>query len=159
MTSPLIHVHACLPLPLPAAGVWQRIGDFAALADWHPGVLSSPLTSGTPAVRRVTLADGTCLLERLIHQDDAARTYSYTLAGGPLPVRDYRATLRVRETGAFDCRIEWSSRFRPEDGATDPAAVAEQMAELLTGAYSAGLCGAAALLTRETVCLPDAVSA
>ena len=139
----MIRVHTCLPLPIPAADVWQRIGGFSALADWHPGVLSSPLLPGNPARRRVTLADGAEIIEHCTARDEAARSYHYTLVSGPLPVQDYSAALTVRETGVFDCRVDWSAGFRPQAGA-DGAALADR----LCGVFSAGLCGAAAFLRR-----------
>ena len=45
----------------PAAQVWARIGDFAALKDWHPAVADSPVDKGNEvgSVRSVKLKGST----------------------------------------------------------------------------------------------------
>lgn len=140
----MIRVHACLPMSIPADAVWQRIGEFSALAEWHPGVLSSPLLPGDLLRRRVTLADGAEIIEHCTHRDDAARRYGYIIDRGPLPVKGYEATLAVVATGPFDCRVEWCCTFVPTDGADGGA-----LADVLAATFSAGLAGAAAMMARQ----------
>lgn len=115
-----------------ADAVWRSIGNFAALVDWHPGVKGLELEEGG-TLRRLTLADGGQIVERLESHDDAGRSYSYSIVESPLPVADYLATLRVVDNGGRACEVEWSGEFRSE-GAPETEAV-----QIVRGIYRAGL--------------------
>ena len=121
-------------LPVSADQVWSVIGNFNALAQWHPAVESSSLEEGG-TVRRLTLAgDGGEIVERLEHHDDQSRSYTYSILQGPIPVEDYVSTLTVREAeSGVGCVVEWSSEFTPS-GAPESEAVAA-----VRGLYEAGL--------------------
>ena len=97
-----------------AADVWSFIGDFHGLDSWHPAVVASEAAnSGDSSIRRLTLGDGSKLVERLDERDDKAQRYTYTiLDAGPLPVRNYRSTLEVSGDGAGSA-VTWSSEFEP----------------------------------------------
>lgn len=89
--------------------VWLLVSDFHGLCHWHPSVTHSA----------------------------SERSYSYRRVEGPLPVRDYAATLTVRErSGGRGSRVEWTGRFEPV-GDADP----EVLRETLAGLYRAGLDG------------------
>lgn len=120
-------------LGVPAQRVWDLIGGFNALSDWHPAVEKSELEEeGKTTVRRLTIAGGQTIVERLEHKDDKERLYSYSILSGPLPVADYVATLRVREDDDGGCTVAWSSEFNPA-GAPEADA-----AEVIRGIYQAG---------------------
>lgn len=119
-------------LAVPPQQLWQTIGGFNALADWHPAVESSELEEGGK-VRRLKLAGGGEIVERLIESDDNERLYSYEIIDAPLPVQNYRATIRVRDAG--DGRhsiVEWRGEFLPRGPEADAVAVVQ-------GIYQAGL--------------------
>ncbi|MFI8910289.1 SRPBCC family protein [Streptomyces sp. NPDC053513] len=107
---------------VPAApdAVWAVVGDFGALADWHPHVPPSTLEDGgdpaVPGTVRVFAVDGeTVARERLLDRDATARSYRYTLLDPVmLPVHDYVATLAVRPhpEGA---EVRWSAAYRGTD--------------------------------------------
>lgn len=119
-------------LPVPAAQVWQVIGGFNALPDWHPGIEKSELEGGG-TLRRLTVPGAGTIVERLDKSDDDARTYSYSIVEGPLPVSNYTATIRVIEDAdGKGCTVEWTSDFDP----TGPEAVA---LGAIRGVYEAGL--------------------
>ncbi|MDE2149744.1 MAG: SRPBCC family protein [Gammaproteobacteria bacterium] len=114
----------------PAAQVWEWVGDFGGLNRWHPAVTHCRLQpDGT---RLLTLADGAEIVERLDGRDAKARTLDYSIVTSPLPVRDYRSHIAVRET-AKGCSVEWSSTFEPQ-GADEAAA-----SNAVRGIYTAGL--------------------
>ena len=47
--------------------------------------------------------------------DEAGRTISYTIPEGlPMPVKDYRATMRVADAGAGKSALDWSCTFAPD---------------------------------------------
>ena len=110
--------------------VWRLIGGFNALPDWHPAVEQSELTE-EGQTRTLSLAGGGRIVEKLEAVDDGARTYSYTIDSGPLPVANYRAEITVRE-GENGCEVEWSSDFEAA-GVPDNDAV-----KAIQGVYQAG---------------------
>jgi len=78
-------------------------------------------------------ADWRSLVERLEAIDNKARSYSYTIVEGPLPVARYRSTLHVSEKAdGRGCTVEWSSDFEPS-GASESDAV-----KAIRGVYEAG---------------------
>jgi hypothetical protein len=111
----------------PIEQVWNRIRDFNGLANWHPGIARSTIEGGQPAdqvgcVRVLTLQDGGTIRERLLEMSDLGHHYSYSILEGPLPVANYRATLRLR-------RISDGNRTFAEWSATFDADPAEKQAE------------------------------
>ena len=55
--------------------IWNLIGGFNALPDWHPAVERSELEEGG-TVRKVTLVDGVTILEKLEYHSDESRECS-----------------------------------------------------------------------------------
>jgi Polyketide cyclase / dehydrase and lipid transport len=134
MTEAAIEVVREVELARPAAEVWALIGPFGALADWLPVLESCEIAQVQGRLHRhLRTIDGEALLEELVAHDDAGMTYTYDLLDGPLPVDNYRSTLRVVPAG-HRCRVVWTSRF-------DPAAdVGEHdAARIIEGIYEAGL--------------------
>lgn len=116
-----------------AAEVWRLIGGYNALSEWHPAVQRSVLED-SGRVRRLSLANGASLLERLHAFSERERSYAYSIEEGPLPVANYRSTLRVRErAGQRGCEVHWSGEFAPS-GAAESEAVS-----VIRGIYRAGL--------------------
>lgn len=112
--------------------VWRLIGGFDALPDWLPLIVRSETSEGG-RLRHVTLVDGAVLVERLLSFSESDRSYAYAIIGGPIPVANYRATLRVVErAGQPGSTVEWSSEFEPA-GAPEADVVA-----LIRGVFQAG---------------------
>ncbi len=111
--------------------VWDLIGGFNALPDWHPAVEKSVLEK-EGMVRRLSLAGGGTVVEKLERVDDNERVYSYSIIDSPLPVADYIATIRVKDDGQGNSIVEWSSEFVPK-GAPEGDAI-----EAIQGIYQAG---------------------
>ena len=84
-------------LPVSADMVWNTIGGFASINRWHPGIEKSVETKEKGKTERtLTLSGGMgTVVERLETHDDDARTYSYSIVSGPIPVADYEATIKV----------------------------------------------------------------
>lgn len=127
-------VNVSLDLPVSAQRVWDTIGGFNDLAKWHPAVARSEESkSGNTRLRTLHLHGGASLVERLETIDDKARSYSYNILEGPLPVTRYRSTLRVTEKAdGRGCTVEWSSEFEPS-GASESDAI-----KAIRGVYEAG---------------------
>lgn len=128
----MARVTRTLSLDAAAADVWARIGSFQTIGDWHPVIDSCTAESGGE-VRRLGIGGGVEIVERLECHDDAGMSYSYTIVEGPLPVANYRSTLRVRDNGDGTSTVKWSGDF-------DAAGVADADAdEAIAGVYQAGL--------------------
>lgn len=124
---------AFITLAAPADRVWQLVGAFDALPAWLPAVVKSTLEEGG-RVRRLMTADDAVVVERLLTFDEGARRYSYAIVSGPLPVRDYLATLQVTAApGGDSCSVVWASQF--EATGADPAATVAMLGQ----GYQAGL--------------------
>jgi len=104
-------------VPAAAETVWRIVRDFDGLPTWHPAIGASELEDGARtdqvgAVRRLTLADGGEVRERLVALDDRERRLTYAILDSPFPVRDYRSTIRVSPvTATGECFVVWSVLF------------------------------------------------
>lgn len=124
-------------LKAPADQVWDVVGDFNGLPRFVPAAVESVVDGeGVGALRTVTLPDGSKLVERLESVDPAARTYSYSIVSGPLPVAKYFATVRVTPMDLESCEVTWTGSFEPS-GDTKEAQKA------IEGVYDSGLRGLA----------------
>jgi Polyketide cyclase / dehydrase and lipid transport len=111
--------------------VWQKIGAFCAIQDWHPAVSKCEQTEeGGETYRTLTLGDGGTIRERLIEQTDTS--YTYEIIESPLPVQNYRATISVSAEGEAT-KVDWKGSFDAKD-ASDADAQA-----VIGGIYQAGL--------------------
>jgi hypothetical protein len=125
-------VSMSLDLGVPADKVWDLIGGFNALPDWHPAVEKSEIEGeGKGSVRTLHLAGGGTITERLEQLDDAGKVYSYSILSSPLPVANYTGTIRL-EDGPSGCKVTWESNFEPA-GAPEGDAV-----QVIQGIYQAG---------------------
>ncbi len=128
MTAVSMKIH----LPVPAAKVWEVVGGFNAMPDWHPLVETSELEGGGKT-RRIGMPGAGILVEKLEHSDENERTYTYSIVEGPLPVSDYKATIKaVDDADGTGCTIEWSSDFEAQGNETDALTA-------VRGVFEAGL--------------------
>ncbi|WP_436738029.1 SRPBCC family protein [Streptomyces sp. BBFR102] len=117
-----------------ARAVWREVGDFPALADWHPGIASSTAHLGDQRVRDLVTTEGIRLTEALQAFDDTLMNLEYTFVTHPFPLTGYRARLEVRPEGDTRCAVTWTATFRPlgADGA-------ELAARFEEGVFAPGL--------------------
>ena len=126
-------VSMSLDLGVSADKVWDLIGGFNALPEWHPAVEKSEIEGeGKGSVRTLHLAGGGTITERLEQLDDEGRHYSYSILSSPLPVANYNSTLRLKEKPEGGCTVEWESDFQPA-GAPEADAM-----QVIQGVYQAG---------------------
>lgn len=119
-------------VPAAVQQVWEAIGEFGRLADWHPAVASSE-TEEDGKTRRLTLADGSEIVEELVEKDDGGHSYTYTIQQpGPLPVQNYKATIKVEDDGQGNSNVTWSGHFEPT---ADP----EDARRAVENVYQSGL--------------------
>ena len=112
---------------------WAAVGDFCAIGTWHPVVEKCEISSQDGVTfRTLSLKGGGTILEKQINFDKAKMSYAYTIEESPLPVKNYKSTMRVlpKDKGST---IEWSGTFDAKD-APDADAV-----KVITGIYEAGV--------------------
>ncbi len=95
----------------PAEEIWNLVGGWNALPEWHPAVETSAIEDGGRR-RRVRLADGSEIIEQLEKFDGEAKTYTYSIVSGTLPLTDYRSTITVSREGEKST-VEWTTSFSP----------------------------------------------
>ena len=125
----------------PPAAVWALIGDFCAIARWHPQVERCILSrdaddESAPVQIRGLVAKGGLgtIVEVETARSEGAMSYSYSFIRGPLPVAAYNATLAVRPNGT-GATVVWTATFDAA-GMSDADAAAD-----IAGVYEAGLAG------------------
>jgi hypothetical protein len=122
-------------LAFSAQQVWELVSDFGNVS-WIPGLAKSEVRGGGPGMVRVLyVGQNPPIEERLESLDPKTRTLSYTIPKNiPFPVSEYRATMRVRETGPAASELEWSCELTPK-GVPESQAVAmlEGMYETMIG--------------------------
>jgi len=119
-------VNMSTKLPVAADMVWQAIGGFSTIAQWHPAIEKSEETIEDGAtIRTLSLAGGAgTVVERLETLNDSERSCTYSIVSSPMPLSNYEATLRVRADGPMACTVEWSSSFDAEGAAENDAVAA-----------------------------------
>jgi len=117
-------------LNVSADEAWKLVGGFNALPDWHPAVEKSELEE-EGQMRRLSLAGGGTIIEKLEKADDSSRTYSYSIIESPLPLSNYKAVIKISPSDD-GCTIDWSSEFDPAGGMEGEAA------DAIRGIYQAG---------------------
>ena len=113
--------------------VWQKIGDFCGISQWHPAVANCTL-SADKKDRTLTLKGGGTIVEHLVRWSDKMHSYTYKIVSGPLPVDNYESTLHVRaaKSGSGSV-ISWRGHYTAK-GASDADAK-----KAIDGVYDAGL--------------------
>lgn len=113
--------------------VWQKIGDFCGIANWHPAVAKCELSIDKKE-RTLTLKGGGTIVERLARWSDKTHSYTYKIVSSPLPVDNYVATIHVApaKSGAGSV-ISWRGHYTAK-GASDADAK-----KAIDGVYDAGL--------------------
>jgi hypothetical protein len=131
----------------PPKAVWKVIGKFDAIADWLPGVVSSPATkhSAVGSVRTITLkAPGNpTVVETLTAR--GGRSYSYRIDQVDphvLPVTGYSSTISVTKIKGGST-VTWHGDFSPAGGASDAASE-----KAVSGLYRSGLDNIKALVEK-----------
>jgi len=117
-----------------AQDVWAILSDFGGI---EPNEMIASCTvegEGVGALRTIGLNGGGEILERLESHDDGARVFSYAIVKEcPLPVQNYLSTVKVSDSGAGACSVDWSSTF---DAVGAPEA---DVIKLIEGVYKVGI--------------------
>lgn len=144
--APVLKVTKSVTINAPASEVWDEVGEFDDIDDWHPAVAKAEIVKGendqVGAVRLLTLADdGGTTKEQLLSHDDAGMSYSYKILESVLPVSNYKSTIKVEAAGKGASKATWSGSFQRKDLSDHPAKEAnDKMAtSTISSVYQAGL--------------------
>src|SRR3954470_12901110 len=117
-----------------ASAVWTLIGPFCAIKNWLPPVGECIEDGKAPPTRILVTKDGKAgFVETQTARDDAEHSYSYAFLSSPLPVSNYKSTIKVTAKADGSSTVTWSGSYTPDDGKENAAA------EALNGVYEAGL--------------------
>lgn len=101
--------------------IWQVISDFGAADQYLSGVVDCTVEGdGVGALRMLTSADGSTIIERLETLDELAYQLSYTLLTDT-PFRNCLTTMTIRELAPNQAELEWSATFKAEGIPTSEA--------------------------------------
>lgn len=106
---------------VPADAIWQAINDFGAACQHLVGVVSCTVSGeGIGALRTLTSADGSVIVERLETLDMINHRLSYALLTNT-PFRDCLTTMLVRDLGPSLAELDWSASFEADGLPADEA--------------------------------------
>ena len=118
----MVRVYVSSVIDADAEAVWQRIRDFNAMPQWHPGIADSRIENGEPpdkvgCVRSFHTRDGGLIRERLLALSDYDYSCTYEILESPMGVANYTATLKLTPvTDGGRCFAEWSAEFECAPG-------------------------------------------
>ena len=106
---------------VPASRLWALVSDFGALDEIMEGIDECVLEGeGVGAMRRVTTANGQ-IVESLDVLDPEKMTLVYSIVSGPMPFKDYSATMVVTADGDDSCGLTWTGTFEADGVPTEKA--------------------------------------
>jgi hypothetical protein len=85
---------------------------------WHPAIGKCTTTDGkAEPTRTLVTEDGNAtFVEIETARDEKDMSYSYAIKSSPLPLSDYKSTIKVEPKGEGMSTITWSSTFTPAAG-------------------------------------------
>lgn len=134
----MARIYESAVIPAPVDQVWEVVGDYGAIGAWHPAVRRSELKDGpggaeVGAIRECELETGARLLERQTARFEDEYAYTYIVTDSPLPMKNYKATIRLRPvTDKDETFAEWHCSYDPDPGAE------EELWAAISGVYRAG---------------------
>ena len=125
---------------VPASRLWELVSNFGAIDEIMDGIDECVLEGeGIGATRRVTTRNGQ-IVESLDVLDHEKMTLTYSIVSGPMPFKDYSATMVVSADSDDSCSLTWTGSFEA-DGV--PVEKADRIA---SGVYRGGIAGYAKAL-------------
>ena len=125
-------IHKDIPLPAPAADVWDAVRDFGALhRRLVPGFVLDTKLDGE--ARIVSFANGTVARELLVDCDDTRQRLVYAVVSER--VKQHSASVQVFADGEARCHLVWIVDVLPHDIAPYIDAQMDQAAAAMQKAF------------------------
>ncbi|MCB9373873.1 MAG: SRPBCC family protein [Microthrixaceae bacterium] len=94
------------------ADVWAVVGDFGGL-DWMPGLDRCTVDGDVRTIEMM----GMEIKEQLTARDEDARSISYSIVDGPVPVESHLAVITVHDGADGGTTVTWRVDVEPEGAA------------------------------------------
>jgi hypothetical protein len=118
------------------SAVWSVIGSFCAIKDWLPPVGTCIEDGKSPPTRTLVTKDGKAsFVELQTARNEKDHSYSYAFVSSPLPVTNYKSTIKVTAKGDGVSVVTWTGTYTPDSGKEKDAS------DALNGIYETGLAG------------------
>jgi hypothetical protein len=116
------------------SAVWSVIGSFCAIKNWLPPVGMCIEDGKSPPTRTLVTKDGKAsFVETQTARNETEYSYSYAFVSSPLPVTNYKSTIKVTAKGDGVSVVTWTGAYTPDFGKEKDAI------DALNGVYEAGL--------------------
>ena len=107
------NVERTLQLSSSSTEVWNLIGDFCDVDDWHPDLVACSLNVIDSGLHRSVISvDGAAYLEKRISVEPGL-SYTYRIIDSPLPIENFTATFSIEPLDGS--LVSWSARFSSDD--------------------------------------------
>jgi len=108
------HTEKAIKVNIPAAKIWQVLGDFSSVEKFATTIKTSPIvgdiSSGVGAKRLCTFNDGSSLVEEIIDFQEG-QGFKMVLSEFSLPLKSMHAEMRVKEIDANTSEIYMAADF------------------------------------------------
>jgi hypothetical protein len=116
------------------SAVWSVIGPFCAIKDWLPPVGMCIEDGKAPSTRTLVTRDGKAsFVEMQTARNEKEYSYSYAFLASPLPVTNYKSTIKVTAKGDGVSVVTWTGTYTADSGREKDAI------DALRDVYEAGL--------------------
>lgn len=96
---------------VPAERLWELVSDFGGIAKYMDGVDECVVEGeGIGALRKIPIGNDH-VVESLDVLDLESLTLVYSMVSGPMPFRDYSASMVVTRDGEDTCLLTWTGTF------------------------------------------------
>ncbi len=113
------HIEQTIQANVPAAKIWQVMGDFSSVEKYATTIKTSPIindiSSGLGAKRLCTFNDGSSLVEEIIEFQEG-QGFKMVLSEFSLPLKSMYAEMWVKDTDANSCELHMASDFVVKGG-------------------------------------------
>lgn len=117
-------IHVEKSISTPAAKAWATIARGDGVNDWFPAIATCRLDGDR---RYCSMAGGGDLVETILENDAATRSFRYSVDEHPLPVGRITAAIRIEEDGS-GARVHWQAEIEGEEPAlSETAAMVEEV--------------------------------
>ena len=105
------------PVAMNADKLWQAMGSFAAIGNWHPMMEKVDAEGENKGSDPHPATDRRGQVGRAAEEvSPTERLYRYSILESPLPISDYFSEIRVKDNGDGTSTVEWSSDFNVNTG-------------------------------------------
>jgi ribosome-associated toxin RatA of RatAB toxin-antitoxin module len=113
------HVKNIMRVNVPAAKIWEVLGDFSSIERFAPTIKTSPIvggkSSGLGAKRLCTFNDGSSLIEEIIDYQEG-KSFKIEISEFSMPLKSQHAEMKVEEVDANTCDISMLVDFVVKGG-------------------------------------------